>query len=96
MFLGGDFLTFGLQLFQGADDAETGVPRLDHVFDIALLGSLVRVGEEFFVLFLLLVEDGLGVLRVCLDFFGVEDVHGTVGPHHGNLRRRPGIVDIFP
>ena len=43
MFLGGDFLTFGLQLLQGADNAEARIARLDHVFDIALLGRLVRV-----------------------------------------------------
>ena len=47
MFLGrvGQFL--GLQLLQGADNAETRVARFYNIIDIAILGSIVRIGKQF-------------------------------------------------
>lgn len=47
MFLGrvGQFL--GLQLLQGADNAETRVARFDNIIDIAILGCIVRIGKQF-------------------------------------------------
>ena len=47
MFLGrvGQFL--GLQLLQGADNAETRVARFDTIIDIAILGCIVRIGKQF-------------------------------------------------
>ena len=65
---------------------------------IAFLRSLVGVAEEVFVLLLLFRGDAflLGGVFDRLDLLGIEHVHGTVGTHHGNLRRRPGIVEVSP
>ena len=41
----GQFL--GLQLLQGADNAETRVARFDNIIDIAILGCIVRIGKQF-------------------------------------------------
>ena len=67
------------QLFEGADDAETGVARLDDVVDIALVGSIVRIAEQVFVLLLLLGNDGgLGLWGLgSLQFLAVEHLDGT-------------------
>ncbi len=80
MFLRRNLLPFAGQLFQGADHAEPGVARLDDVVDVALLGRLVRVAEEF-VVFRLLLRLDLGPLgRVFdgLEVLGVQHVHRTV------------------
>ena len=45
MFLLGVGQTLGLESTEGADHAETGGARLDHVVDVAELGCFVRVGE---------------------------------------------------
>ena len=50
----------GLQLGQCTDDAEAGVARLDNVVDVAILGCIVRVGEELGILGLLLGNECLG------------------------------------
>ena len=94
MFLGGDVLLFAGELLERTDYAEARVARFDDIVDVALLGGLVRVGEELVVFLLLLFEDGLRVLRIGLDVLGVENVHGTVGTHHGDVGGRPGVVDV--
>ena len=39
-------LFFGLQLLQGADDAEAGVTRFYHIINVAILRRIIRVGEQ--------------------------------------------------
>ena len=53
MLLGGQGIALGGELSQTATDAETGIARLDHVVDVAVLGGLIRIGEELVVLILL-------------------------------------------
>ena len=43
MFLGRYFLTFRLQLLQGADYAEAGVAGLYYVINVTFLGSLIGI-----------------------------------------------------
>ena len=50
------------ELSQSAADAETSVAWLDYIINIAILGCLVRISEEFVVLFLLLSNECLYVL----------------------------------
>ena len=56
MFLGrvGQFL--GLQLLQGADNAETRVARFDNIIDIAILGCIVRLGKQLRTYFRLVAK----------------------------------------
>ena len=96
MFLRGDFLSFAFEGREGADHAEARVARFDDVLDVALLRSLVGVAEEV-VVFLLA---GLGDLRLLdgirlgLELLAVEDAHGALGAHDGDVGRRPGVVDV--
>ena len=83
----------GLQLCQCADDAEAGVARLDNVVDVAVLGSIVGVGEELGVLGLLLGDECLGVFLL-LSLLSVEYSSSTTCTHYGNLSRGPCIVHI--
>ena len=55
--LGGQGIALGSELSQTATDAESGVTRLDHVIDIAILGCLIRISEELVVLILLLGDE---------------------------------------
>ena len=64
MFLGGNAGLFAAQLLQGADDAETGVARLNDIVNVTFLCGLVRIGEEVLVLLLLFLEDFRSVLRI--------------------------------
>ena len=49
MFLGGILHSLGGKLLQGADNAEAGVARFDHIVDVAVFGSVVGVAEKFVV-----------------------------------------------
>ena len=83
----------GLQLGQRTDDAEAGVAGLDDVVDVAILGCIVRVGEELGVLGLLLGNECLGVFLL-LGLLGVEDGSSTAGTHYGNLSCGPCVVHV--
>ena len=88
MFLGGQGVTLGGKLSQTAADAEAGVAWFDDIVDVALLGSLIGVGEELVVLVLLLGDECLHVLAgllLGLGFLCIEHGSGTAGTHHGNL-----------
>ena len=88
MLLGRQRLALCGKLGQSAADAETGVARLDHIVDIAILGCLIRSGEQVVVLFLLLGQECLYVLAcflLCLGFLGTEHCHSTRSSHNGNL-----------
>ena len=37
---------FGLQLLQCTDDAETGITRFNHIINVTIFGSIVRIGEQ--------------------------------------------------
>ena len=96
MFLRGDFLSFAFEGGEGADHAEARVARLDDILDIAFLRGLVGVAEEV-VVFLLAGFGEFGALRgvgLGLELLAEEDVHGAVGAHHGDVRGRPGVVDV--
>ena len=49
MFLGGHHLFLPGELLKSPDYPESGVSRLNHIVDIALLGSLVWIVEQFLV-----------------------------------------------
>ena len=83
----------GLQLGQRTDDAEAGVAGLDNVVDVAILGCIVRVGEELGVLGLLLGNECLGIFLL-LGLLGIEDGSSTAGTHYGNLGCRPCVVHV--
>ena len=97
MFLGGQGVALGSELCQAAADAETGVARLNHIIDVAILGCLIRISEELVVLVLLLGDEGLHVLTgfllgLCL--LGIQHGSGTRGTHHGDLGRGPCVVQV--
>ena len=78
------------QLCQGADDAEAGVAGLDDIIDVAVLGSVLRIGDQLGVLVLLLLDEGLGLVDLTLvlkslGLLGVEDGSGACGTHDGDL-----------
>ena len=54
------------------------------------------IAEQLVVLVLLFPGDGGLLFRVGLglDFLAVENAHRSVGAHHGNFRRRPGVIDV--
>ena len=78
---------------QGIDQHGAGAPRFDHVVDVAALRSGVRVRE-----LLLVVGDQLRALRIgvagVVELAAEDDVHRAVRPHHGDLRSRPGEVEV--
>jgi len=45
MLLSGQGITLGSELSQTATDAETGIARLNHVINVAILGCLIRISE---------------------------------------------------
>ena len=42
-----EVLTLGGKLCEGTADTETSIAWLNYVIDIAVLGSLIRISEEF-------------------------------------------------
>ena len=87
MFLCRNVLLLARKLLESAADAETGVPRLDNVVDVSLLGCLVRVAEEILIFLFLFLFDTFLLVRILygLDVLGVKDSYGSVCTHHGNL-----------
>ena len=88
MLLSRQGVALGGELSQAAADAETGVARLDDIVDVAVLGCLIRIGEELVVLVLLLSDECFHVLTgllLGLGILGVEHGSGSAGTHHGNL-----------
>ena len=67
VFLGRVDNLLGSELLKGADDAETGVARFDHIVDIAVAGCVVGVAEEF-VVFVFFLAEHLGGIVGCLCF----------------------------
>ena len=67
--------------------------RDDHVVDVASLGGRVRVGEARLVVLHQLLAALLGG-GAAGDVAAVDDVDGALGPHHGDLRGRPGEVEV--
>ena len=55
MLLGRQSITLSSQLSQTTADAEARVARLNDIVDVAILGSLIRIGEELVVLVFLLI-----------------------------------------
>ena len=91
-------LRFGLTALAGRDlerrDQHRACrPRLDHLVDVAALGGVVRVREA-----LLVVGDQLGAARLrvvrLLELLAEDDVDGSLRPHHRDLGRRPGDVEV--
>ena len=87
----GQFL--GLQLLQGADDAETCITRFDYIVDIAILRSVVRVGKQLGIFCFLFSHEGFRIGSF-LGFLGIEYLNCTGTTHYGNFGCRPCIVHI--
>ena len=77
------------------DQPRPGVPRVDHVVDVAARGRGVRVGELRGVL---LDQPGGGGGRIVglRDLLLEEDLDRALGAHHRDLRRGPGEVEVAP
>ena len=71
VFLCGIRQLLGLQLLQGADDAETRVARFDDIVYIAILGCIVGVGKQLGVFGFLLCQE-LGRIFMFLGFLGIK------------------------
>ena len=89
MFLGWIGQSFCSKRLECPDYAETGVARFDDIVDVAVLGSVVGVGEFLFVFgFLGCYECGL-FCRIFYfgDFTGEENLYCTAGtsPSHSKL-----------
>ena len=96
MFLGRYFLAFSVQCFEGSDYAETRVARLDNVFYVTFLGSLVRVAEQIVVLLLLSFckSGALGRIGFCLEFLAVNDAYSAFRSHDCEVGGWPCIIDV--
>src|SRR5262245_41384067 len=77
------------QHIEGTADAPSRRARQDHFVDIAAFGRRKRIGEAVLVFL-----DALGNLVGVTELGTIEDFHGTLRSHDGDLRRRPGIVDV--
>ena len=76
MLLSGQSIALGGELGQCTADAETRVARFNHIVDVAILGCLIRIGEELVVLVFLLCDEGLYVLTglfLGLGVLGIEN-----------------------
>ena len=88
------FLVF--QLHKCADDAETGVRRLNDVVDIAECCRIVWIAEELVIFFFLLFLNFCPFCRVTfrLEFLRIEDFYSSVGTHYSDVGAWPGVVYI--
>ena len=88
MLLGRKCLFLACELLECANDTESGVPRFDDIVNVAHLGCLIRVAEEVIVLVLLFFGEFCSLFRVLdsLEFLSMENLHGSVGSHHGDVR----------
>ena len=93
MLFGRIALLLGGEHLKGADHAEAGVARFDDVVDVAVLSSVVGVGEKVGVFLFLLFLESCGIF-VFLGFLGIEHAYSTFGSHHCDFGGRPGVVHI--
>ena len=82
-----------LQLLQSTDNTETGVARLDHVINIAILSGVIRVRERFLVFRFLLGSASLRILSGS-NLFREDDLNSAARAHDSDLSSRPSIVHI--
>src|SRR5437868_2987223 len=75
------------------DQGPTGVRGLDHVVDVASLRRDVRVCEPLDVVGDQLLTPPAAVARL-LKLAPEDDVDRALGAHHGDLRARPGHVEV--
>ena len=87
VFLGRIVQALVLRHLQCLDEFRAGLPREDNLIDETLFGSAVGVGEVV----LILLDSGGLLLVACL---ALEDVHGSLGSHHGNLGGGISQVDV--
>src|ERR1039458_6252223 len=93
MFFTGHGVDLVFEHFESPDDAGAGFVGFDDVIDVAAFGGDEGVGEA--------VAELAGLLdayRVLIDgggeFAAVDDIDRAFGAHDGDLRGRPGEVDI--
>ena len=93
MFLGrvGQFL--GLQLLQGADNAETRVARFDNIIDIAILGCIVRIGKQFGI-FSFFFSQELSRIFLLFGLACLQNFYRTCTTHNCDFSSRPCIVHV--
>src|SRR5574344_2583271 len=87
MFLCWYFLTFSVKGFECADYAEACIARLDNVFNIAFLRSLIRIAEEVIIFFFLCSCNFCLLCRVWLGLYllAIKNAHGAVCTHDRNI-----------
>ena len=88
MLLSRQSIALGSELSQCTTDAETSVARFNDIVNIAILSSLIRIGEEFVVLLFLLSNKGLYVLAgflLSLCFLCIQHSSGTRCTHDCNF-----------
>ncbi len=96
MLLCGIHILFCCQRLEGPDHPETGIPRLDYIINVTVLGSIVWICEFLLILqFCSLDEFSLRIL-ICkfADLFVLQNFNGSLGSHHCNLGCRPGIIQV--
>ena len=72
------------ELRQGAANAEARIARFNHVIDVAILGCLIGIGEEFVVFVLFFGQECFRV-GIVFGFFCVEDGYSAAGSHDGHF-----------
>ena len=80
---------------QGVNQLRASLLRLDDVVNVPFLCRHVRVGKFVFKFLDPLSPEGLDVGRL-RQLPPVENIHGPLGPHHGDLGRWKGQIVIGP
>ena len=93
MLLGRCGVALGVEEGQGLDQLQPGLAGQDHLVDEAELRGDVGVGELLVVLGHQLSLAGGGI-RGAGDGLAVQDVHGALGAHDGDLRGGIGEVEV--
>src|SRR5579863_3865146 len=89
----GPRFALGLQGAQRGDQPRTGLVGDDHVVDVAALGGGVGIREARLVVVHQRFAPLLG-RGAAGDIAAVDDVDGALGPHHRDLGRRPGEIEV--
>jgi hypothetical protein len=98
------FIPLGLKHLQRINDSFARVSGLDHGIHVAAFSGNVGVGKtcaKFVDLFIPRLGQDLCPLGFCLSHLGhgvqlafVNNVHCAFRAHHGDFRRRPGVVHV--
>src|SRR5690349_3970730 len=93
MFFSRQFSDFIFKHLEGANQLFTRLVRIDHLIDIAAMCSPIGMSELTCILLHFLVQFCLWIGSFG-DLLSENNLGRTLGTHHSNLGRWPGVVEI--